>query len=289
MEIEVSEPTPSKCSTLDVKVESSSSSDDDLVVDDNTAKEIADPNASIIWLTNPCDNQANRISPDINNQQQVVLAKRQSTRQRKPTYPSDIWSSSYYVRSKSGNNLNAKKMTAALVPAKTQVVNNNFMVTKPKWNRTTTTNNQQQHSNVSKILVFASPRKTLDLREDVKVPTNSNRDNNQPEWTAENKSVFPSKSVLKMNIGTRKKCADHNIKERARRSYIQSRFQELKEILGLKVTSSKLNVLKESVVECQLLQSKTMELDANWKECYEKNQALQSKFRKLKMASSKIS
>ncbi len=87
--------------------------------------------------------------------------------------------------------MNAKKMTAALVPAKTQVVNNNFMVTKPKWNRTTTTNNQQQHSNVSKILVFASPRKTLDLREDVKVPTNSNRDNNQPEWTAENKSVFP--------------------------------------------------------------------------------------------------
>ena len=89
-------------------------------------------------------------------------------------------------------------MTAALVPAKTQVVNNNFVVTKPKWNRTTTTPNHQQSSNVSKILVFATPRKSLDLGEDVNVSNtkvndnnSSNKNSNMPGWTAEKKSVFP--------------------------------------------------------------------------------------------------
>ena len=91
-------------------------------------------------------------------------------------------------------------MTAALVPAKTQVVNNNFVVTKPKWNRTTTTTNHQQPSNVSKILVFATPRKSIDLGEKVNVSNtkdsidnnnSTSKNSNQSEWTAEKKSVFP--------------------------------------------------------------------------------------------------
>ncbi len=86
-------------------------------------------------------------------------------------------------------------MTATLVPAKTRTANTNFSVAKPKWNRTTTANNHQNSSNVSKILVFAAPRKSLGQLKEVSNTKdkngNINNSGNQPEWTDEKKSVFP--------------------------------------------------------------------------------------------------
>ena len=52
----------------------------------------------------------------------------------------------------------------------------------------------------------------------------------------------------------KRKSPDHNMKERERRCFIQSKFQDLRVVLDLKATASKINVLKEAQLECSALQ-----------------------------------
>ena len=50
-----------------------------------------------------------------------------------------------------------------------------------------------------------------------------------------------------------KKFTDHNKKERERRFFMQRQFQDLKVILDLSPSTSKINILKEAQLECSTL------------------------------------
>jgi hypothetical protein len=51
----------------------------------------------------------------------------------------------------------------------------------------------------------------------------------------------------------KRRYTDHNKKERERRFFIQKQFQDLKTVLGLLPTASKINILKEAQLECSAL------------------------------------
>ena len=57
------------------------------------------------------------------------------------------------------------------------------------------------------------------------------------------------------SITDKRKSPDHNLKERERRSYIKAKFQDLKFVLGLRPSVSKVNILKEAQMECSALKN----------------------------------